>query len=418
MGERGRVLLGVSAVWLPLAFLYDGVTLLVLPLRVGGDATSLGLVSLVGLGIAAGLQPLAGWASDRLAGRVDRRLFIAAAAVPAVAGLWILAASASLATALAGYVILQAGATAVQAGQQTLIPEHVAPDRQGRASGLKVAFDIGGAAVAFLVLGALLADGDAMAAAAVVSLVLLTAVAVMWVTVPRTSPSGRGPARQPIRLVDRRDLSAEASGTPSGPVGLPSGKLGLPAGLPALIAARALFLLGTFTVGRFLVLLVAERSGISAERAVDESSAFLAVFAMVTALAALGFGWLADRWARHDAMVVGTVFAAAGVLVLVPTAGLPGILAGGLLLALGNAAFLSASWAAMTGLVKPADSGRVMGIANLGTGLAAAAAGILGPLIDAAGFELALLVAASCVAAAIPLVARQALASPVGNAAR
>jgi hypothetical protein len=46
-----------------------------------------------------------------------------------------------------------------------------------------------------------------------------------------------------------------------------------------------------------------------------------------------------------------------------------------------------------------------MGIANLGAGLAAAAAGLVGPLIDAVGFSPALVVAAGASFAAIlPLV--------------
>jgi di/tricarboxylate transporter len=46
-----------------------------------------------------------------------------------------------------------------------------------------------------------------------------------------------------------------------------------------------------------------------------------------------------------------------------------------------------------------------MGIANLGTALAAAVAGLVGPLIDNAGFAPALLVAAAASAAAtLPLV--------------
>jgi hypothetical protein len=59
-----------------------------------------------------------------------------------------------------------------------------------------------------------------------------------------------------------------------------------------------------------------------------------------------------------------------------------------------------------------------MGIANLGTALAAAAAGLVGPVIDAAGFAPALIAAAAVSAASLPVIrvsprpfARQAEAS-------
>ncbi|MFL5749559.1 MAG: hypothetical protein ACJ767_02945, partial [Chloroflexota bacterium] len=50
-------------------------------------------------------------------------------------------------------------------------------------------------------------------------------------------------------------------------------------------------------------------------------------------------------------------------------------------------------------------AGRLMGVANLGTALAAAVAGLVGPVIDLAGFAPALLVAAVVsAAAAVPLM--------------
>lgn len=370
---RGSLLLGVSVIWIPLAFLFDGVTVLLLPVRLGGDATALGLVSLVGLGLAAGLQPIAGWLSDRHRERIDRRLFVVVAAVPATLALWVLAGTTGVAAAIAGYVVLQLSATAMQASQQTLIPEHVNESGRGRASAAKAAFDVGGAFVAFLVLGLLLASGDLALAALAVTIVLAAAIAVVFALVP---PVAREAAPH------RRSLD-------------------LPPGLGPLVAARFLFLFGTYAVGRFLVLLVAERLDIPADRAVDEAGGLLAVLTLATAAGAIAIGRFADRRPRRDLMVAGAVVAAIGIVVLVPTAGLTGVVVGGLLMSLGTAAFVTGNWAATTDVVPAAEAGRLMGIANLGTGLAAAAAGALGPLIDAAGFVPALLVAAIASAAAV-----------------
>src|SRR5215212_6429621 len=102
-----RLLFGVSVLWVPLAFLFDGITVLVLPLRLDADATSLGLVSLVGLGIGAAFQPFVGWTSDRLRGRIDRRAFIALAVAPALLGLALLVGTAGVAAAVVGYVLIQ-----------------------------------------------------------------------------------------------------------------------------------------------------------------------------------------------------------------------------------------------------------------------------------------------------------------------
>jgi MFS family permease len=177
--------------------------------------------------------------------------------------------------------------------------------------------------------------------------------------------------------------------------------LELPAGLARLIASRFLFLFATYAVGRFLVLLVSERLGSALGRAVDEAGWLLAMFTLVTALAAVPLGWVADRVPRRGLMAAGSLVAAGGVLVLVPAAGLPGVAAGGLLMSLGTAAFVTGNWAATTALVPAGEAGRLMAIANFGTGLAAAAAGALGPLIEASGFVPALLVAAAASVASV-----------------
>jgi MFS family permease len=376
---------GLSIAWIPLAFLFDGVTVLLLPLRLGGDASTVGLVSLVGLGIAAGFQPVAGWLSDRLRDRFDRRSFLAIAAVPAVVGLWLLVGTATLLAAFAGYILVQAAATTMQAAQQTLIPENLEHAEQGRGSGLKTAFDVGGSFLAFVVLGLLLASGELMAAAAVITVVVAISVLLVFLLVPnRQRP-------RPTPDLGRR----------------------LPDGLAALIVARFLFLFATYGVGRFLVLLVAERLGLDPAGAVGDTAGLLALFTLATAACALPVGWLADRLSRRDIMVAGGLIAAVGIALLAMPAGMPGVLVGGVLMSVGTAAFVTANWAATTTLVGREDAGRLMGIANLGTGLAAAAAGALGPLIDATGFAPALLVAATAsAAAAIPVLIHPA---PIGS---
>ncbi len=372
-----RTLVGVSVLWLPLAFLFDGVTVLLLPLRLGGGATELGLVSFVGLAAAAIIQPLAGTLGDRIRHRVDRRRFAAVAAIPVIAGLWLLVGSTGMLAAVLAYLVVQVAASAVQASQQALIPEHVARAAQGRAAGLKAAFDVGGAFVAFLVLGALLASGELVAAALVTTLVLVVALVALFLGLPDSRPEAgsRGPS------------------------------LEVPRGLLPLMAARFLFLLGTYVVGRFLVLLVGERLGIPADRAAGEAGGLLALFTLATGVAALAFGRLSDRVPRRSLMAAGSLVSALGVVALVPALGLVGLVVGGLLMSLGTAAFVTANWAATTDLAPAEDAGRLMGIANLGTAVAAAAAGLAGPLIDAAGFATTLLVAAGVSAAAIvPLV--------------
>jgi MFS family permease len=373
VGGRTRILVGISILWIPLAFVFDGVTVLVLPLRVEGGAGVLGLVSFVGLALAAGLQPVAGWLSDRHRDRLDRRVFLVGAAIPTLLGLWILVGSTGVAAAVVGYVALQVGGTAIQAAQQTFVPEHLPATERGQAAGFKTAFDVGGAFVAFLLLGALLASGGLVPAGVLVTALLAATILVVFLLVPATRARPE-PGRSTA---------------------------GLPPAFARLVIARFLFLFGTYAVGRFLVLLVAERVGVAPERAVDETGWLLALFTLTTAAVAIPLGSVADHRPHRDLMVAGALVTAAGILVLTPAAGLAAVLVGGLLMSVGTAAFVTGNWAATTVLVPARQSGRLMAIANLGTGLAAAAAGVLGPLIDVTGFVPALLVAAAASASAV-----------------
>ncbi len=376
-----RLALGISVVWVPLAFLGDGLTALVLPAALAGgtSATALGLISFAGIGLGVVIQPLIGRLSDRLRDRVDRRVFIAAFTLPALGALGVMALAGSVPLAAAAFLGAMLAASSIQAAQQTLIPEHIPGPSQGRAASLKTAFDIGGAFVAFVVLGWMIESSGVPAAVVVTALVLIVAVAVVLLLVPADPPRSRSSAA-------------------------PSNPLRVPAGLWQLVLARFLFLFGVYAVGRFLLLLVADRLGVPAASAATETGSLLALFTLTTAGAALVVGPFVDRIGRRRVMALGALVAAAGTALFVPQTGLAGVILAGSLMSVGTAAFASANWAAVTDLSPAVDSGRLLGLANFGTGGAAAAAGLVGPSIDLWGFTPALLLATlGMVAALVPL---------------
>jgi FSR family fosmidomycin resistance protein-like MFS transporter len=365
-----RLALGVSILWVPLAFLFDGVTVLLLPTKLAEApdvASSIGLISFAGLAAAVMIQPLAGIVGDRYRARLERRRPILLVAVPTLIAVWMLSSAHTVLAAAAAYLAVQVGASILQSGQQTLIPEHVSGDHQGSSGGWKSALDLGGAFLAFLVLGPLLASGGTTAAAAAISVVLVASLGILWFTLPPTRERARPPMG--VRWV------------------------GLPPGFVRLVAARFLFLLGTYGIGRFLLLLVADRLGIDPARAADETGTLLALFTLVGAVTALGSGVLVDRLGPLIVMRLGVMSSALSIAALIPMTGAVGVVVAGTVMALGTAAFTSANWAATTRLVPAPHAGRLMGLANLGTGGAAACAGLVGPLIDWGGFTPAILVA-------------------------
>jgi MFS family permease len=289
---------------------------------------------------------------------------LAVGAVLTVATLLAFGASGNIAGVFAAFVLVQVAASVAQAPQQALLPDLVTEPRRGVAAGVKGLADVGGAFVGFLVLGLLLATGDVAPALVFAggAVVVTALIAIVLVQEPRPASPHRG--RLDFRRTYRLDLQADRR-------------------FIGTVVARFFFLLGTFAVGRFLLLFVADRLGLDPASAADATGGLLAALTLLTAIASVPFGWLCDRVGRMPTMVVGSFLGAAGALLLATADGPASILVFGGVMALGSAAFTTANWAQVADLASPSEAGRYLGIGNFGTAGAAAAAGLFGPLADA-----------------------------------
>lgn len=411
--RNGQLLLGVSVFWLAMSVLSDGLNSLLLPKLLldragtdgtGGSATLLGLLTFAGLAAGMLVQPLAGQWSDRRRGRLGRQVVIGLSLLlllPALAGLGLAAQmpSAGLPALLAAYLAVQIAASVAQAGQQGLIPDLVAPAQRGLAAGWKGLMDTGGATLGFVVLGGLLAGDSITPALLAIAAVLLGCYLLAVLLVREGSrlqgerPADGGFTRSFLSAF-RLDLRRHSA-------------------FARVVLARFFFLLGTYAVGRFLLFYIADRLALEPGQAAEEAGLLLAVLTLATALAAPLGGWLADRLGRTPLMIGGSLLSAAGVLGLIVAGSQPQILLYGVMMALGSAAFAAANWALATELAPPEEAARFMALANFGTAGGAAAAGLLGPLVDwgngqAGGYGYTLLFVAAAVAtlAAIPAIYR------------
>jgi MFS family permease len=402
---RIRLLIGISIFWLPLSLLFDGINTLVLPNdleRVVGDdakATVLGLVTFSGLLVGMMIQPVAGAASDRLRARWGRLGSLTVGATLTLVALAIYGAANALLVLIVGYVLVQATSSAAQAAQQGLLPDLVPPESRGTAAGLKSLLDISGALLGFVLLGQLLGESRSVTALLVIGGVMAAALLLtVWLVREPILPAASPAPRPTLVDVFRFDLARHDT-------------------FARLVLARFLFLLGTYAVGRFWLYFVADRLGLDRDHAAEQAGLLLAAVTLVTVLAALPAGWLADRLGRMPLMVGGGLVSAAGVLGLVAAATAWQIALCGSVMALGSAAFASASWALTADLVPPDEAGRFFGLANVSTAGAAAAAGLFGPLMDHApgsGYE-ALFAGAALAFVASAVVARGMVAAAVAH---
>lgn len=372
--SRLRLLLGVNLFWLALSLLNEGLTSLVLPslllALVDGSlkATALGLLTFVGLVVGMLVQPIAGQASDRQRARLGRRPLLALGAVGMLAGLLVLGASRALIGVLAAYTLVQVMGAIAQAAQQGFLPDLVEPAQRGLASGLKGLLDLGGAMLAFALLGWLLGAGRVSLALALLgAVVLATLIAVLLLVRDRPIDLGPEPSQSPRRTwlaAFHFDWSRHRA-------------------FAWLVASRFLFLLATYGVGRFFLYFVADRLGLPASTAAGQAGALLAIMTLAAALGAPLTGWAADRLGRLPLMLFGAGVSLVGALLLIRAAASIEILIDGLLMSIGSAAFASANWAQTADLAPSAQAGRFFGLANFGTAGAVAAAGLFGPLVDA-----------------------------------
>ena len=370
-----RLLLGINVFWLALSLLGEGLTTIILPTLllniVAGSvkATILGGLTFVGLLAGMLIQPVAGLVSDQHKPRFGRRPLLIIGTVGIIISLALLGLSQTLLAIFVVYILVQIAASVAQAAQQGWLPDLVPAALRGRAAGIKGLMDLGGALLAFALLGQLLSHGQLTPALVLMVVVVIAAFGLMWILVrePRSQTNGaaRPPSSRPglLASVYRFDLRQNAE-------------------FAWLIGARVLFLLGTYAVGRFFLFYVADRLSLGPGQAAAQAGALLAALTLITALSAPLGGWAADRLGRVPLMWIGAALSGLGTLMLVFAGNAGAILAFGSLMALGSAAFSSANWAQTADLAPPAEAARFFALANFGTTGAVAVAGLLGPLVD------------------------------------
>lgn len=372
MGRQIRLLFGISVFWLALSVLTDGVNTLVLPLQISGltnqynQATILGLLTFLGLLAGALIQPIAGAYSDKLYSRFGRKGFIGIGLVLSLISLFLFAILPRLFGAILGYLAIQISASIAQAGQQGLIPDLVDEHHRGLASGFKGFMDLAGAMLGFVLLGQLLGSGKSLFAIEAIGGILIVAYLLAVLLTPEDKAKQDSAVKTTavsLKEIFQLDLRQHAA-------------------FVQLVLARFLFLLGIYVTGRFLLLFVANRLGLSENQAAEQAGNILAGLALITILASPLTGWLADRIGRVPLMIFGAIFSAVSALMLVWAHSTEQILLFGGLMSLGSAAFAGGSWALLADLVPKAESARFFGLANFSTAGSAAVAGLFGPLVD------------------------------------
>jgi len=402
----------LNAYWVGLAFMWNGLHVILLPAVLLHYApeelknTYLGLLTFAGLVLAMIIQPISGALSDRWVSSWGRRRPLALiGTLFDFLFLAILGWAGGLPWLVTGYIGLQISSNLAHGPLQGLLPDQVPSKQLGAASGFKNLMDMAGLVLASLFLGRLVDPASAQPTTAIslVMIVLALAAAITLLGVrerpalPRRSqdPASVGPDIQSL-------LPSIASTIRH-----------MPARFAWLLVARFVFLLGIYGVQTFAQYYI--RDVLRAPDPPQLTGDLLAAITLALIAFALLGGWLGDRFGHVRMHYVAGGVSAVGYALLLG-ARTPGTLLGvGIVVGVGIGLFLTANWALANMLAPAEEAGKFMGLTNLATAGAGATSRLIGPLIDVgnaalpgafAGYAGLFILAALCALASILVVRR------------
>jgi Na+/melibiose symporter-like transporter len=398
--------------------------------------TALGFMRTAGLIVALLVQPAMGLLSDRSTSRYGRRRpFLLVGVVFDLVFLAAIGISRSYWALFLAVLLLQVSSNVSHGPLQGLIPDLVPENQRGRASGVKAFFELVPLVLIAFTVAKLVADrqlGWAIVLTGAALLVTLVLTLVLVKEQPlREKPASsiRGPMARVVGILGGI-LAGGAAGLLAG--GLVGGLVGLATwaiagtaagkalglgvgGLVAMgvavvvgvwggatatlgadarrnapftwwIVNRLLFLAAATSIQGFAPYFLMSAFGLTREAAIDLNASLMLVVGLLTLLAALPGGWLADRLGSRRLTGISGLVATGGTLLLLVTALVPNLTlmyVAGSVIGLGAGLFMTTNWALGTELAPRQESGRYLGISNLaGAGAGMIGAGIGGPVAD------------------------------------
>ena len=364
-------LLVLNAYWVGLSFMWNSIHPILLPavlLNYVPDAkknTYLGLLTFVGLIIALIIQPISGALSDRWVSRFGRRRPLAVLGTLCdFIFLSVLAWSGGLVWLFIGYVGLQLSSNIAHGPMQGLLPDRVPRSQLGVASSLKTFMDMLSLVVASLLAGRLLdpiTRDPAPIMIVVMSLLAVSAfITFFGVKEEPTLEQERTDRKSflnPFRINFRENSSYWW-----------------------LIAERLLFLLGIYGIQAFAQYYL--QDVLRVPDPPRQTGDLLAALTITMVILVLFSGWLTDKYGAKRILVVGTLIAAAGMLLMLLATDVRGLTIFGSVLGAGIGLFLTSNWALANSLAPQEEAGKYLGLTNLATAGAAALSRLEGPVLD------------------------------------
>ena len=329
--------------------------------------TYLAILGIGGLVMAGLVQPIIGQISDRTQSPIGRRVpFILWGSAFAAIGLIGIRLAPNFGVLFGVWIFIQIHLNIAYGPGLALIRDLVPLNRIGMASSMKIMSDAAGAAVMIAITGALIGqtrtDIDwkwislGILAFLLIFPILITSVQVSRHEFSSSSNSQRQKATSSFRSVLNSQLG-----------------LFLVSRLIMITAVTSFQTYGLF----FL------RDSVGLDNPAEALSQMILVIAGALAIAVYISGWVSDRLGRKPVVMVGAIGAAISTLWILTANDSIQIIMIASVIGASVGVLLSANWALANELADESQAGLHIGIVNLATIGGAAAAKLLGPIIDA-----------------------------------
>ena len=334
----------------------------------GAKNTLLSVLGLSGLMVAALVQPIAGWYSDRTRTRLGRRVpYMIWGCLSVTLGMLGLASAVNYISLFVVWVLIQANASVGFGPFQALIRDLVPLNRLGVASSLKIFSDISGGAILIAITGLLLGkfvSGGAsywlwIALGILGISLIITASISSFIVVPRER------AVQRLEPAIWEKLRATSRLNPQ---------------LGWFLLSRYLMISAAFifpTYGLFYL-----KDMVQVENPAQTLGVMIVVIGGVMLLSVYPAGWVSDRVGRKRVVVVGAVGSALGLIMMTQVFGALLILVVATFTAVFVGIMLAGSWALANELGTSGREGQHIGLVSVATISGAGTSKLLGPLVD------------------------------------
>jgi MFS family permease len=332
----------------------------------GKKNTALGLLTFAGMLMAAIIQPISGTLSDRWKSKWGRRRpLLLLGTICDFLFLAILAWAGGLVWLAAGYIGLQITSNIAHGSAQGLLPDRVSPPQRGLASGIKNIMDMAGLLTAMLVLGRVLdSKAQNLGLSMMIVAIFLACGAAITLLGIREKPSSPSSLENDFKnkfkasTVSRSEINSYTW----------------------LIVSRFIYLFGVYGVQGFIQYYI--RDVMRVDNPVLLTANVLAMIILALMTCALAGGFLGDRIGHKRVLYLACAISCVGSLLLLGAHSPTTLLVYGSIFGAGLGLFLTSNWALANILAPSAQAGKYLGISNLATAGAGAAARLIGPFVD------------------------------------